>query len=265
MSEESRALDPVQTSAEREALILHEVEQRRIVGLSELQAVTGASLPTLRRDLSRLAAQGSIERTRGGARAIDLPSTLDEEFESRRQRNAREKTLIGKLASALVPHDSMVFMNDGSTMLAFAHEIANAGTEVAVATSALNVAEYFAALPQIDVMCLGGFLRHSSFGTVGPLAVRSLEALTATVAFIGCDALDPGFGIMWRSVDDAHVAQVMAARSRTVVVLADSSKFGKQARASGLSWSEVDILVTDSVRPDFREQLAHNNVRLLCP
>nr|WP_300147548.1 DeoR/GlpR family DNA-binding transcription regulator [Propionicimonas sp.] len=255
----------VSTSAEREALILHAVEQRRIVGLAELQEVTGASLATLRRDLSRLAEQGTLERTRGGARAIEVPSTLDEEYESRRLRKAREKTQIGHVASELVPPESLVFINDGSTMLAFAHEVAASAKELTVATSALNIAEFLAAVPTVDVLCLGGFLRHSSFGTVGPLAARSLEALTASVAFIGCDAIDPAFGVMWRSVDDAHVARVMASRSQTVVVLADSSKLGLRAPASGLSWAEVDVLVTDDAPVELRERLGHEGVKVMRP
>ena len=255
----------IQTSAERETLILNAVEQRRILGMSELQAITGASLPTLRRDLARLAKEGSLERTRGGARAKGSPSTLDEMFESRRLRNAREKTLIGKCAADLVTDGSLIFTNDGSTILSFAMEVVNNGTDITVATSALNIAEFFASSPHVEVLSLGGYLRESSFGVVGPLTIRSLEALHATVAFLGCSGLDSTWGVMWNAVDDAHVAQVMAERSQLVIVLADSSKIGREARACGLAWKDVDIVVTDSAPVEFQEHLATHNVRLICP
>lgn len=254
-----------QTSAEREALILHAVGQGRIVSLSELQAVTGASLPTLRRDLARLSAQRLLERTRGGARAIEQQSSLEEAFESRRLRNARAKTLIGQAAAALVSADSLVFLNDGSTMLSFAHELAAREIRATVATTALNVAEYLATIPQLDVISVGGFLRQSSFGTVGPLAIRGLEVLTASTAFIGCAGLDRSAGVTWHSMEDAHIAHVMGSRAETVVLLADSSKIGERARATGLTWDDVDILVTDTVPPGFRDELGRHDVQIICP
>jgi DeoR/GlpR family transcriptional regulator of sugar metabolism len=232
---------------ERHEHILALLAQQEIASLEELQDATSASPATTRRDLAALAGRGLIERTRGGARLLAQDSSLDEEFGRRRRKNARAKRAIAGAAAELVPSGASVFLNDGSTVFALAQELARRGEEAWIATNALNVAELLARSPRFQVTVIGGSLRHSSFGTIGPFATGAIRDLHVDLAFLGCDGIDARGGVRSNNVFDAEVARAMAEAAGRVVVMADSSKVGALARAQVVGWERVDELVTDGV------------------
>ncbi|HZN89323.1 MAG TPA: DeoR/GlpR family DNA-binding transcription regulator [Thermoleophilaceae bacterium] len=243
---------------ERLSRIVDLLAQQELASTAELRELTGASEATARRDLDELERRGLLERTRGGARRIKRDTTLDEAFERRRRRNARTKAALAARAADLVPPGTAVFLNDGSTMFALAQELARRQFELAVATSALNIAELLARYPTIDVTVIGGSLRRTSFGTIGPLATDAICTLHADIAFLGCDGFDTRQGIHSNSLNDAAVARSFAEQADNTTVVADASKLGNRARAKILGWGNVDRLVTDTDDKPLRQSLARN-------
>jgi DeoR/GlpR family transcriptional regulator of sugar metabolism len=232
--------------AERLDRIVDLLAEQGLASLGEMRAVTGASEATARRDLDALAQSGLIERTRGGARLLQRGSSLDEAFERRRRRNARAKAAIAARAADDVPTGAALFLNDGSTMLAFAQELARRRLALTVATCGLNIAELLARQETFEVVVIGGSLRSSSFGTIGPLATEAIRTLHADFAFLGCDGFHRTQGVRSNSLHDAEVARAFASHADATVVLADASKSGNEARARSVGWDQVDRLVTDA-------------------
>lgn len=250
-----------QSRVERHAQILDLLARQESASIEGLRAVSGASVATLRRDLEALERDGVIRRYRGGARLARRPSSLDEAFTSRRRRNARAKSAIATTAAGLVRTEASLFINDGSTALALAETLAARGERAWVATSALNIAERLASTGTIEVVVLGGTLRGSSFGTIGPLATATLAELSADVAFLGCDGFDPEGGVRSNTLMDAEIARAMAAGARRVVVIADASKLHNAARARIVGWDAVDDLITDAGGPELERALRQAGVR----
>jgi DeoR/GlpR family transcriptional regulator of sugar metabolism len=244
---------------ERAAHLLDLLARQSSASLAEMQTVTGASLPTLRRDLRALESRGALQRVRGGARAVQPNSPLDEVFELRRRRNASAKGAIAVAAAQLVTSRMAIFLPDGSTTLALAEELKRRAQPLSVATSALNIAARLADAEGIEVTVLGGLLRGSSLGTVGPLTTAALQSLRADIAFISPDRLDRS-GPVTNSMLDAEVGRTMAANAARTVVVADASKFTRGGSARILAWAEVDDLVTDAVTPAFAAALAEAGV-----
>jgi DeoR/GlpR family transcriptional regulator of sugar metabolism len=60
------------STAERHCLIAQAVQEAGTATVAELTDLTGASEMTIRRDFDHLAAQGVLERFRGGARTLLL-------------------------------------------------------------------------------------------------------------------------------------------------------------------------------------------------
>lgn len=226
-----------------------------------MQAVTGASAPTVRRDLTALEEQGLVRRQRGGATLQRTWSPIDESFDLRRRRNARAKSAIAAAAARLVGVNTAIFLGDGSTATALAEVLAQRGQPLWVATTGLNIAQRLSTVVGMEVIVVGGQLRGNSFGTVGPLATGALANLRADMAFLVPDWLDLS-GPVFNSLADAEVAEHMARRSDRTVILADSSKFAPGGSARILHWEQVDDLVTESIDPALVERLTKARTRV---
>lgn len=254
---------PERHAEERHALLLELLSRQQFASLDEMQRVTGASLPTVRRDLSLLERQGLLKRVRGGAAPVAVASTLDEAFELRRRRHAREKGAIAVAAADLVGNRSSLLLNDGSTTLALAEELAARAPSLWVATNGLNIGERLASVPEFEVIVIGGALRASSFGTAGPLATAAIAQLSVDTTFIGCDGADLELGVRFNSLQDAEIAAAMAKRAGRVVVLADGSKMGQRAIAGTVGWPEVDVLITNACDDEWRNRLGDHGVEVI--
>jgi DeoR family transcriptional regulator, aga operon transcriptional repressor len=236
--------------------LLH--EQGRL-DVDDAAAALAASSATIRRDLDHLADQQLLARTRGGAVpngvAFDLPLAF------KASRSAPEKLAIGRAAAALVRRGDVVGFNGGTTTTQVARAVANrpdlvstgaGGGEVAVTvvTNALNIAHELTIRPHLQIVVVGGIVRSQSYEAMGPLAGLLLEAVALDVAFVGVDAFDVQFGACAHHDREASINQLMAARAKRVVVVADSSKLGHRALARICPTAEVDTLVTDADAPD---------------
>ena len=172
---------------ERRRRIEELLRRQAVASLGEVMETTGASEATARRDLVLLERLGLLARTRGGARAVQRHSTLEEEFEIRRSRDRREKRLIGQRAAELVDDGMTLFLTDGTSAYALAQCLVH--RHLTVITGALNIAQLLAGSAGIEVIVVGGQLRATSFGTTGPLSVDTIRSLHADVACIGADGV----------------------------------------------------------------------------
>jgi len=116
-----------------------------------------------------------------------------------------------------------------------------------------------ASADDIDLVVLGGKLRHVSQGLVGPLTDLSLSRLTAHRVFLGADGLRADLGICEADLVQTRNKELMAERGRHVYVLADSTKLGADpfdawARLPGPYTLVTDDLARDEDLAPFRQQ-----------
>lgn len=246
---------------ERARNILDLLTRQSSASLADIEATTGASTPTVRRDLATLEQQGLLRRTRGGATLRGTGNPIDEAFDLRRRRNAGAKDAIAATAAKLVAIHTAIFLGDGSTATALAEVLAQRGQPLWVATTALNIAHRLSMVGGMDVIIIGGQLRGHSYGTIGPLATTVIAGLRADIAFLVPDWLDRS-GPVFNNLADAEVAQHMARRSTRTVILADSSKFAPGGTARLLTWQQVDELITDALPAALADRLAQTRTRV---
>ena len=158
---------------ERRRRIEELLRRQAVASLAELMETTGGSEATTRRDLVLLERLGLLARTRGGARALQRHSTLEQEFEIRQSRDRREKRLVGQRAAQLIEDGMTLFLTDGTTAYALAQCLLH--RHLTVVTGALNIAQLLAGSAGIEVIVIGGRLRATSFGTTGPLSVDTIR------------------------------------------------------------------------------------------
>ena len=119
-----------------------------------------------------------------------------------------------------------------------------------IITSALNVALELIKHPNIEVILLGGILRKSSSSVTGPYAQNILNDFFCTKLFLGVDGIDLDLGLTTTSSMEAQLNRQMIAVSHKIIVLTDSTKFGKRGFGRICSLEEIDQIITDSGIPE---------------
>jgi DeoR family transcriptional regulator of aga operon len=214
------------------------------------------SQATIRRDFDQLAQQQMITRTRGGAVANGVSYDLPLRYKT--AKHSAEKQRIGTAAAALVSPGMVVGLNGGTTTTEVARALAvrpdlagtTDGTQLTVVTNALNIANELLMRSRMKIVVTGGVVRPQSFELVGPLGGGILREVTFDVAFLGVDALDVTLGAAAHHEGEAAINNLMVARARRVVIIADASKLGGHAFARICPIERVETLVTDSGAPD---------------
>ena len=186
----------------------------------------GVTLQTIRRDLSDLADSGRLERVHGGA---VLPSgTTNIGYEDRRGLNPEGKTAIARACAAQIPHDCSVFLNIGTSTEAVADGML-AHRNILAVTNNLNVAATLARNPDCEVVVTAGSLRRADGGLTGDLTETTIRQFKFDIAVIGCSALDEDGDILDFDMQEVGVTRTIIEQSRRVFLVADHTKFRRQA------------------------------------
>ncbi|MDY1003793.1 MULTISPECIES: DeoR/GlpR family DNA-binding transcription regulator [Curtobacterium] len=224
--------------------------QEKPVNVDELAAVFSVSASTIRRDLDAMTRDGDIVRTYGGARTIGGPERSLQERESIA---IRQKAAIGRLASSFIDTGAVAVLDAGTTVGALARNLVYR-EGVTVVTNGLTTTTVLEHSTGIELIVVGGRLRHISSGFVGPFAERVMADVSADVAFLSADGVSASHGLCEETPEQASLKRVMVERARELYVLADASKLGV---ASSHWWTRIErpwSLVTDDGATD--EQLA---------
>ncbi len=223
----------------RQKQILQLVNAEGQAVASELARRFGVSDMTIRRDLGTLEDMGLVIRVHGGAIAGERSR-----FTNRLSTNARAKAkAVAKLAG-LLPETGCVYF-DGSTTVLNLVKALKGRTRLQVATNNVETFNRLAAAKGPTPILLGGSLDTRTDNLIGPLALRSVEALAFEKAFFSAWGLAPGVGLNEATVEDAAVKEAVAKRARQVLVAVDRSKLGVVAAGVWRHGAEKSVLATD--------------------
>jgi len=211
--------------------------------IAELAELTGVSTISVRRDLADLAEQGAIERTRGGAAPAPARGS-SYPFALRRTEESATKRALARLAATLVRPGDSVFLDNGTTALAVADELAGIGV-TALATS-LHAAAALAARPGNQVIVPGGPVDTDDLSFTGPGAAEIVRDMRFDVAIFGACAAHPDSGLTVAGWGDALVKRAALAATSRAVLVATSDKFGRTAAHRFGSYADLDTIVTSS-------------------
>jgi len=220
------------------------------LGVDELTERLGVTESTVRRDLQRLAREGRLTRTLGGAAVA--PPTFGEMSLAQRSHIARaQKEAIARWAAAQVKDGETVMLDAGTTTGRVAAALANRSALRVVTNGMTTISELIGA-EGVELVVLGGRFRQISQGLVGALTDLTLSRITADHVFLGADGIRADLGICEADLEQTRTKELMALRGRRVYVLADASKLGQGPFDAWAQLGEY-TLVTDSEATD--EQL----------
>lgn len=231
---------------ERIQAILKYLNNHKRISIEEICNLCNVSRDTARRDLVKLEKRKDILRTRGGAL---LPSIKTEikSYKDRLFTDSEVKKSIGKLAASLIKENDKIIM-DTSTTVQTCSEFINVDT-CTIITNSINQADILSNKSEkIRVHLLGGELNKEQRLLYGPPVISMLSNYYVDKLFIGSCGLS-GKGIMTVFDEDGFVKKKMIEQAEEVILLCDSSKFGKEGFFRVADLSKIDILITDKL-PD---------------
>lgn len=247
--------------AERHQFIINKIQKESYISVIDLCKELNVSPVTIRKDLKLLEDKNLLFRTHGGA-TLTNPYTIDRPVNEKEKLQSDEKTKIGIKGAALIqPNDSIVIAS-GTTVLALAKNI-QPKEHLTVITSAINVAQELLRHPEVEVLLLGGILRKSSSSVMGPYAENILKDFFCSKLYLGVDGIDLEFGLTTTNTLEAHLNKQMIAVSQRIIVLADSTKFGKRGFGRICGVEEIHEVITDSgVSPHIVEKLETMGIKV---
>ncbi|EOB5442407.1 DeoR/GlpR family DNA-binding transcription regulator [Yersinia enterocolitica] len=220
--------------------------------VSDISSGLGVSEVTIRADLRLLEKRGLLARFHGGA-AKTATSSQDASVNKELNLNDRYKVAadpkrrIAAAAANLVREGDTIILDSGSTTKLLAEELLER-TNITVITNNLAAAYVLADNKDITLVVCGGTIRHKTVSLHGALAEYALRDVAANIMFVGADGLDGQNGITTFNEGYA-ISSSMAAVANQVVVITDSSKFGRKGFNIVLPIEKIDMIITDSDAP----------------
>lgn len=236
------------TKEERHAAIMDMLIQQNSIPVSDMSERLQVSSVTIRKDLTELERAKKLYRSHGKAILIS-PYINNRNVNVKEKLCIEEKRLIGRVAASLITNDDSIMLASGTTMHALARSI-EVKHKITVVSASLQASEILAGNENVEIIQLGGILRHSSLSVVGSYAETILSNFFCSKLFLGVDGIDLEFGITTTDMREANLNQQMMRAAQKTIVLADSTKFGRRGFSKIADMEEVDLIITDShVKP----------------
>ncbi|MGN6467149.1 MAG: DeoR/GlpR family DNA-binding transcription regulator [Rhizobiaceae bacterium] len=245
----------------RHSEILQMAKEHGRVLVETLASHFNVTPQTIRKDLNELCEQHLLTRIHGGAL---FPTGIENmEYEARRKIASEEKEAIGRAAARLIPDNSSLFINIGTTTEAVGKALLDR-SGLMVITNNINVANRMRIYPSIEVVIAGGVVRGSDGGIVGEAAVDFIKQFKVDYAVIGTSAIDHDGALLDFDFREVKVAQAIIANARHVILVSDSTKFERTAPVRIGHISQVNTFITDRCDiPSIRRTCEEADVRLI--
>lgn len=231
---------------ERQQGIATLIAARGRLSVNELAEEYAVTTETVRRDLSVLERAGIVRRVHGGAVPADALTVLEVGVNDRDRSRTEEKDRIARAAlEFLPPSGGSVLLDAGTTTARLAAHLPR-DHQLTVVTNAVPIAARLAGLSTVDLHVLPGRVRRTTQAAVGEETVAALNVLRTDVAFIGTNGLSLRHGLSTPDHSEAAAKRAMVRAGQRVVVLADSSKVGRENTVRFAEMEDIDVLVTDA-------------------
>jgi DeoR family glycerol-3-phosphate regulon repressor len=245
----------------RQQTLLECVRKHITISVEELAQQLDVTTQTVRRDVKAMVDAKLLARYHGGVGL--LSSTENIAYPQRQVMQADAKRSIGKAVAARVPDGCSLILNLGTTT----EEVARAllrHKNLHVVTNNLNVASMLASNTESEVIVAGGVVRARDRGIVGEATIDFIRQFKVDIGIIGISSIELDGVLRDFDAREVKVAQTIIEQSRQVWLVADSSKFGRQALVKMAHLSQIDVLFTDAAPPpELAKLLAETDVEVV--
>ena len=236
---------------------IHQIEnyiyEKETVSLTDLAEEFGVSLNTIRRDINYLEESGVLKKVYGG-----VVSNRNKEltaYDYRESKFEKEKEDIAKIAASRIEHNDHVFIDSGTTTNKILNFVPQ-DLAFTVLTTNLDIVIASLNLPNVEVIIIGNrlnkptrsFLNDNIMLMVNKNNQRdncSDTNYNITKAFMATTGTSIKSGVTNSDYHEFATKKLMANKAHEVYVLADESKFGKEAILTYADYNDVDAIITN--------------------
>jgi DeoR family galactitol utilization operon repressor len=227
----------------REEQIVELLKEGGEISVTALSEKLDVSSVTIRSDLKSLSAKGIIVRTRGAAMSAYHPLLAEKQSS-----NVVVKEAIAKVAASMIQDGDRIMITNGTTSALIGKYLLGK-RDVQIVSNSTLLTPYARMNPNISLTMVGGEFRPSAEALVGPEAIKQLKEYHVPITFAGTDGFTLEHGLTTHLMENAEIVRQMCRQATKSVLVADSSKFGKQGFVRIFPLSEIDVLITDKGLP----------------
>ncbi len=243
----------------RRANLLELVRQNGFASLPSLAESLQVSESTVRRDLAHLEQEGLAKRTHGGA-FYSGPSPDLPHFRNRQNAEWGKKRAIARVAAEILRGTNTLLLDGGSTTYELACLLIDRPMQVV--TNSLPLANLFSSRREVETILVGGYLQPTTGVLLGPYAEEMLGSLKVRVGVISAAGVAES-GLYNSNHMTASTQQAMVRVADEVILVADSTKFGRQSIAHLCGLDEIDRIVVDTeLSQEWRDVITSAGVSL---
>lgn len=237
-------------SAARRDEILQCLQQRRTASVAELSVLCQVSEVTIRQDLKRLAQDGLLVRTRGGA-YLSIRANHELSFAARQELNADQKRRIGEVAASLIRSGDSVILDASTTALQVLKALKNRTglRDVTVITNGIFTALEVLDRPDITAILTGGMLRATATSLTGLTGQQMLSHINGLKGFLGAKGITLENGLTDANIQEVQTKMALVERCQEVTAVLDASKFGVVSLATFAPAALLRRIITDRDAP----------------
>lgn len=232
---------------ERRSRIAEQVRREGTASIEDLAGQFGVTEQTIRRDVNTLCDEGILLRRYGG---VTLPPQVERlsnknlPYDLRQVLHLDAKRAIARLVAESVPDGASLFFSVGTTpeLVAWALDHHRG---LRVFTNNLSVALACCANPETEVSIVGGRIRTRYRDVVGPAVQDFFATYTVDIGIFGAGGIATDGTLLDFDEEEVVARQAIAANSRRSFLIADHSKFGRNAIVGRGHLSDVDDFFTD--------------------
>lgn len=233
----------------RQKEIVEMLTRKGVIVTAEIAKEFDVSIETIRRDLDQLEKQGLIKKIYGGAELKIRQHVWASPLQKRIETFHDSKAAIAAHAATYVPEKCTVALDAGTTTLELCSHLNEKKDLIILASDVHSAAELI--VPKTNrVYMMGGFLSPDGTSS-GTFAKEFFNYISGIDVFLfSTDGADPEEGL---STDEAGINDLKKRylkNSQMRIAMIDHSKFQKKAFYKMCPFSEIDVLITDSLTPD---------------
>ena len=245
----------------RREIIIQLVRENGFAPIESLARRFDVTPQTIRRDINTLSLDGQLHRYHGGAGISSSTENVD--YSSRKVFCLKEKQRIARLAARHIPNNASLFINIGTTTEEVARALMH-HQKLKVITNNLNVATILSECEHFEVIVTGGMLRHKDNGIVGISSIDFIQQFKVDYGIIGISGIDLDGTLLDFDYREVRAARSIMDNSRQVFLVADHTKFGRNAMVRLGHIGEIDALITDQEPPPaLVEVIGNSDLKLL--